>query len=164
MQKTLATLAALAMSAGLLAPAASAEARERVTSTSRQPGHLARDTRVIRNDGATASSHYERSRGDGSVSRSVQQTDFQGRTRSAETTRSRTESGSVLSGSATGRGGQSYGISGERMRTENGYTASRAVTNEAGDVVSSRDAAVVRQDGSVTRSLTTTGPQRPRRP
>ncbi|MXO72520.1 hypothetical protein [Alteraurantiacibacter buctensis] len=164
MHKTFPALVAIALGAALLAPTASAEARERVTSTSRQPGHLARDTQVTRRDGATASSHYERTRGDGSVTRSVQQSDFQGRTRSAQTTRTRTESGSVLSGSATGRGGQSYDISGERVRTGSGYTASRAVTNQAGEVVSSRDASAVREDGSVTRSVTTTGPQRPRRP
>ena len=164
MRPTLPVLAALALGAAMLSPVASAEARERVTSTSRQPGHVSRDTQVTRRDGATASSRYDRTRSQGSVTRSIEQTGFQGRTRSAETTRTRTEAGSVLSGSATGRGGQSYDISGERVRTGNGYTASRAVTNEAGEVVSSRDASVVREDGSVTRSVTTTGPQRPRRP
>lgn len=162
--KTPQLIAAAAFGALLLSTAVTtaAEARDRVTSVSRQPGHVARDTQVTRRDGATASSHSERTRSQGSVTRSIDQTGFQGRTRSAETTRTRTESGSVLSGSATGRGGQTYDISGERVRTDNGYTASRAVTNEAGEVVSSRDASVVRQDGSVTRSVTTTGPQRPR--
>lgn len=166
MRKTPQMLAAAALGALLLSTAATAsvEARERVTTTSRSPGHASRDTQVTRRDGATASSHAERTRSQGSVSRSIEQTDFQGRTRSAQTTRTRTETGSVLSGSATGRGGQTYDISGERERTDNGYTASRAVTNEAGEVVSSRDASVVREDGSVTRSVTTTGPQRPRRP
>lgn len=164
--KTPQLIAAAAFGALLLPPAVTAvEARERVTTTSRQPGHLSRDTQVTRDrDGATASSHYERTRSQGSVTRSVDQTGFQGRTRSAETTRTRTETGSVLSGSATGRGGTTYDISGERTRTDNGYTASRAVTNEAGEVVSSRDASVVRQDGSVTHTVTTTGRQRPRRP
>jgi hypothetical protein len=164
MRKTPQLIAAAAFAALLLSPAvapSAAEARERVTQTTRQPGQLNRDTQVTRRDGATASSRYERTRGEGSVTRQVEQTDFQGRTRSGQTTRTRTESGSVLSGSATGRGGQTYDIAGERVRTDNGYTASRAVTNEAGEVVSSRDASVVRQDGSVTRSVTRTGPQQP---
>lgn len=130
----------------------------------RQAGTVSRDRTVTRNsDGATASSHFDRTRSDGSVTRSREQTGFDGRTRSAETTRTRTETGSVLTGSATGRGGNSYTIAGERVRTDNGYTANRSVTNSAGEVVSSRDASLVREDGSVTRTVETTGPQRPPR-
>jgi hypothetical protein len=126
----------------------------------RQQGGVSRDTSVTRNrDGATATSHYDRTRSDGSVSRSVEQTDFQGRTRSAQSTRTRTETGSVVTGTATGRGGNTYGLAGETTRTDTGRTSTRAVTNEEGEVVATRDAEVVREDGSVTHTVTRTGPR-----
>ena len=167
---------AVALGALLIATAAAAEPRVRSSSfhgprasgvetrvVDRQAGIASRDRHVTRHrDGATASSHYDRVRSEGSVSRSFEQTGFNGRTRSAEATRTRTENGSVLYGSATGRGGNSYSVDGERARTDNGYSASRSVTNEAGEVVSSRDASVVRENGSVTRTNETTGPQRRR--
>lgn len=130
----------------------------------RQAGTASRDRTVTRNsDGATAGSRFDRTRSEGGVTRSREQTGFGGRTRSAETTRTRTDTGSILNGTATGRGGNTYTIDGERVRTDNGYTASRAVTNSAGEVVSSRDASRLREDGTVTRTVETTGRQRPPR-
>ena len=95
----------------------------------------------------------------GTFSRDTSRTGFAGRTASRNYERTRTTSGYTESGSITRPNGRSYGLNGSRVRTDNGFTRDRALTNADGATVASRDVAVARADGQVTRTATRTGPR-----
>ena len=116
------------------------------TTITRDPdaGTFSRDTSVTRSrDGAVATSS----------------TGFAGRTASRDYERTRTTSGYTESGSITRPNGRSYGLNGSRVRSDNGFTRDRALTNADGATVASRNVAVARADGQVTRTATRTGPR-----
>lgn len=110
-------------------------------------------------DGATASRDITRQRTDTGATVTGTASNFSGQTANWNIARERTADGYTATGSGTGFNGKAYGYSGQGSRTANGYSTSRSVTDANGAVVAGRSVNVSRQNGQVTRQVSTTRPQ-----
>ncbi len=120
------------------------------------------DTRNFDNDRASGSVTVTRDPAAGSTTRAVTATrKSDGATVASTITRTRTENGFTEAGTITGPQGNTLNLQGSVARVDGTLTASRALTNSAGQTVASRNVTATRAaNGQVTRTVTSTGPQR----
>lgn len=128
---------------------------ERVVTRDREAGLTTRDSTVTRKqDGAVASSHWERQRTDNGALLSGSQTNFRGQTRSFEGERQRGNGRYRTRGTITRPNGEQFEYRAQGRRTDNGWDRRQRVRNSDGEIVAGRNVRVRQRGDTQVRRVT----------